>query len=407
MSKRSQFLVLFGTWIAVSWLFAPPAVAQTGATTGIAGTNSAFVNPFPLQDHRFVCGGISQAGTPIAGNANGADGAPGGGDDGTSGVITISAIPATAQVVGAKLYWTVLTNDAEASSTGGSILFNGAGVTGTKIGTAATTPCFSQTNTIAWTADVTALVPSPGNGSYTVSSFPGGNALAGPNFTEGVTLQILWGDPFSSTVREAALYHLNAGTGGLPVTTLPGDTFSQSVDSFVAAAPGNGRLFPVIGNGQSNATETYSVAGSGPPINLNNTLDGSTTAKAAGTCSYTDNGTTECYWDDDVVPLDTTLNGGDTSVTMSYATVTDCHDFVAVSVAVDASSDRVCQQCGVFVDAQCPPDGEYNNHGDYVSCVAHAAEACLAGLPTGGSCPREDIQSCGVSARAKTDIGKK
>lgn len=50
---------------------------------------------------------------------------------------------------------------------------------------------------------------------------------------------------------------------------------------------------------------------------------------------------------------------------------------------------------------ECPADGEYKNHGKYVSCVAHAAEALLEdGLIT------EEEKDAIVSAVAKSDVGK-
>jgi hypothetical protein len=374
--------------------------AQVGTVSGggpvIATPEVSIVNPQTRVLHTAFCGGVTQQGSPIAGNASGG---------GTSGSITILGIPATATVRKATLYWTVLTNDAEASNTGGSIMFDGNGVTGTKIGTRNATPCFPQVNTIAWKADVTVLVSSPGNGTYSVSGFPGGNAIGGDNFAEGATLQILWTDP-SAPLRDIAVYETPAGAGGLAVTNGIGDTFTQALAFNInASGPVSGTLYEVIGNGQSTA-ETFSVSGPGGTINLDDTLDGSTSEIAADGCSYTDSGLTACFWDDDTPDITGALTNTATSVSMNYTLTNDCHDFPADTLSVSTDADGVCLTGGQFVDAQCPADDVYNNHGDYVSCVAHAAEQFLASLGCGSAFPFEETQSCIVNPRARSSVGK-
>ena len=368
-----------------------------GRTTAAPEINASFANPQGRVLHTAVCGGVTQQGTPIAGNASGG---------GTSRSITISGVPGTATVRRATLYWTVLTNVDQTSPTGGSIMFDGNGIAGTKIGTQTGTPCFPQANTIAWKADVTALVPSPGNGTYSVSGFPGGNALGGNEFTEGVMLQILWTDP-SAALRDIAVYETPEGTGGLAVTNAIGDTFNQTLAFNInASGPVSGTLYEVIGNGQS-APELFSVSGPGGVVNLDNTLDGSTSEFAAGTCSYTDAAdNTECYWDDDAPDFTGALTNTTTSVMVNYELTSDCHDFPANTVSVSTDAAGVCLTGGEFVDAQCPPDGTYKNHGDYVSCVAQAAEQFLADLACGPSFPFEETQSCIVNPRARSDVGK-
>jgi hypothetical protein len=163
----------------------------------------------------------------------------------------------------------------------------------------------------------------------------------------------------------------------------------------------------VLGNGQTNATEDLSVTGGAGTTTFDNTLDGSTVAKAANTCSYTDVGLTECFWDDDVQDISGAIAAGDTSVTFNYALVTDCHDFPALALSVKStvSFADYCARGGAFVDALCPADGplgggEWANHGDYVSCVAHAANTYLLENDTVCS------TSCIVNPRARSNVGK-
>lgn len=55
-----------------------------------------------------------------------------------------------------------------------------------------------------------------------------------------------------------------------------------------------------------------------------------------------------------------------------------------------------------LIDQECPLDGAYRNHGEYVSCVAHAAEDVLElGLIT------EEEKDAIVSDAGHSDIGKK
>jgi len=399
---RKNLFQLAALTLAALLFACSPLWAQVGTVGGSSTTISpqtAFVNPMSKVLRTAVCGNLTQQGTPIAGNAAGA---------GNSGSITIAGIPATATVKKATLYWTVLTNSAEGSSTGSSITFAGVGVSGTKIGTRNATPCFPQANSIAWKADVTALVPSPGNGIYAVSGFPGGNAIAGADFTEGATLQILWTEAAAS-LRDIVVYETPAGTGGLAVTNVSGDTLSQLLSGFQtnAAGPVSGTLYEVIGNGQNTSSgELFSVTGPGGVVNLDNTLDGSTSTKPAGSCSYTDSALTECFWDDDAPSIAAALANSATSVTMNYTVTNDCHDWPAAVVSVSTDAAGVCAAGGEFVDAQCPPGGTYQNHGQYVQCVAQAAEQFLAGINCGASFPFAETQSCIVNPRARSNVGK-
>lgn len=390
---RFLCIALMGALLAWSIV---PAAAQDGRTFGGVTIASESINKMSLQQRTFVCGGKVQAGTPIAGLG------------GTSGTITISGIPLTATVHQATLFWTVLTTD-PASAVGQNITFNGNPIVGTNIGRAAETPCFPQPSTIAWKGDVTALVVSPGNGAYTAAGFPASGGVSGTNYVEGVTLQILWKDP-NGPLTEDVLYH--TGTNGLLAVT-QANLFSQSLTGFQANASGpvTATLYEVIGNGQTNASENLRFDGcAAGEINLDNTLDGSTVARAPATCTASPVAPPECFWDDDVHDVSSQINNNCTTATLKsdplQTTTNDCFDWDALNLLVSTDAARVCAEGGVEVDRQCPPGGVYKNHGEYLACVAHAAEVFLAGLPLGGTCPREDIQSCIVNPRARSEVGK-
>ncbi len=366
-----------------------------------------FVDPMTLVEQNLFCGGKETQGTPIAGNACGADGdCTTVADNGNSGNINIVGIPITATVVKATLYWTVLTNSDEASNTGQNISFNGNPIAGTKIGfSLGRTPCFPQANTFAWKADVSALVPSPGNGMYTVSGFPGGNQISGNDFTEGASLHVVFSEA-SSPLVDLSVYE------GLAVTNAVGDTFTQTLTGFQAnpSGPVSATWFPVIGNGQI-APETITFDGSLASIDFSNDalLDGGTSAFPPASCSYTDDATNvQCYWDDDKPNVSAAIANGDTSATVNYTLTNDCHSFVGMQMVVSTGADAVCSAGGDVVDAACPPGATYRNHGAYVSCVAHAAEAFLAQavLSCINSAELEEIQSCIVNPRARSSVGK-
>jgi hypothetical protein len=354
-------------------------------------------NPMTLQNAKYVCGGQVSAGTPIAGDADGADGMPGTPDDGTSGVIPLTGIPDGALIRKAVLFWSVLTDSPEADNSGMNIDFAGMPIIGTRVGfVAGETPCFPQQNTIGWKADVTSLVP--GNGDYAVSGFPGGNLLFGSDLTEGATLAVLYDDR-SDTLRRLVEYE------GMAVTNLMGETVNQTLMSFVAGPyPVTATWYPVVGNGQ-NSPDVLTFG----PLDFGSTIfDGSTAAFPANTCSFIE-GSTQCFWDDDNVDVSMAFAGGENSVVVaggSPPTGGDCHSWIAMQLVVSvdpAQFDTFCEDGGAYVDAQCPPGDEYRNHGQYMSCVAAAAEAFLVSEDV--LC--EEVQSCIVNPRARSDVGKK
>lgn len=415
--KSKSFLSAMVGFALIITLAVVPLNGQMGATSGASNTltTAPATNPMSVREATLLCGGVTQQGTPIAANSP-----PGtAGINNTAGTIDISGIPATiaglpTTVVSANLYWSVLTNDGDPPGTGSSVMFNGNAITGTNLGTAATTPCFPQTHTTAYRADVTSLVTSPGNGTYTVSGFAGGPN--GPSdYTEGATLQIVWSNPNGSLMQDN-VYH--APTGGLLAVT-HAEFFSQSMTTFPtnASGPVSATLLEVIGNGQADAPENLRFNGPCSPAggdNFDNSLDGSTSEHAAATCFGGAIDSPQCFWDDDVLNVnsDFACPAGNAATSASLvsdpavSSTSDCFDWDSLNLLTSTDNATACSVCGAYVDTVCPTNGTYSNHGDYVSCVAHAAETVLAGLPSGGSCPRADVQSCCVNPRAHSQVGK-
>lgn len=84
-------------------------------------------------------------------------------------------------------------------------------------------------------------------------------------------------------------------------------------------------------------------------------------------------------------------------------------DAIGVLNEVCMTIDELCEFVGAVVDTMCPPDNEYRNHGEYVSCVAHAATEVLREYRDHWCYDeyfREEVHGCVVSQRAQTDIGK-
>ncbi|HLF30608.1 MAG TPA: hypothetical protein VI566_06210 [Xanthomonadales bacterium] len=378
------------------------ALAQSEGTIGAADpvpidevpviSQADITDPMLLRSRSLICGDITTAGTPIAGNAGGG---------GNSGEISISGIPVTATVVNARLFWTVLTDNDQASETGKTISFDGNVVSGEMVGFAAETPCFAQQNTVAWTADVTSLLTDPGNGAYAVAGFPGNNNLAVGDFTEGVSLVITYAD---STASAKALVSYE----GLAVTNGNGETLHQTLEGFEVGGTVSATWAPIFGNGQVFGTsdELLEFSGGAGALNFDGSLDGGTAAFAAETCSYLDSATVSCYWDDDLHDVSAAMSPGDVLADVNYEVVTDCHSFVAMDLAVSVDDVGICGIAGEQVDALCPATDIWRNHGEYVSCVAHAAEAALAGLTCLSEEQQEEIHGCVVSQRAQSDVGK-
>ncbi|GEM_PF-4311375 len=76
--------------------------------------------------------------------------------------------------------------------------------------------------------------------------------------------------------------------------------------------------------------------------------------------------------------------------------------FVTETVDLDA----LCAELGEAVDDAVPTNGQYKNHGDYVSQVAHFVEEEISGMCLTEE-QAEELSSCVVHVRAQSDVGKK
>ncbi len=403
VNTRSATIRLLLLGFALVWACGH-ALAQDDGSTGPApelpitdepiSGEPDFADPMLFRGRTLVCGDVTTAGTPIAANAAG---------NGNSGEISISGVPDTATVVSARLYWTVLTDNDQASETGKTISFDSNVISGDMVGFAAETPCFPQANTVAWSADVTSLVTSPGNGVYAVSGFPGDNNFVGSDFTEGVSLVITYADSDPAATAKAVVSY-----EGLAVTNESGETLHQTLEGFEAGGTVSATWIPVVGNGQivGDSDELIEFAAGAGAVSFDGSLDGGTGAFAAGTCSYLDSANTSCYWDDDINDVGAAMSPGDVFADVNYESVVDCHSFVAMDLAVSVDDPGVCNIAGESVDAACPPTDIWRNHGEYVSCVAHATEVSLAGLTCLTEEQLDEISGCIVSQRAQSDVGK-
>lgn len=146
--------------------------------------------------------------------------------------------------------------------------------------------------------------------------------------------------------------------------------------------------------------EWHTLAIDFTPTSLTGYLDGETVLSAADSDSNAISVDTihiqfyqhDMYMDDiyvEGIPPDTDGDG-----------VLDNEDMCAGTeegVVVDEHGCSVDQ----IIAMKCPADGDYKNHGEYVTCVANAAiEVFVAGLIT------KDERAANISKAAKSDVGK-
>jgi len=211
-------------------------LASLLALHGTTAPTRAEENPLLPFRQLTLPGGIASAATCVS-FADPADGGP------TGGTLNLDGLPPGAEVQEAWLYWTVLSDASPVPS--GIPLLDGAPLVVVPIGELAESPCFPQTNTAAFRADVTGLVT--GNGSYVLSGLLGDGMVGGnADLTEGATLMVLYcapGEPDRSIVW----------LEGLDVQINVLDPFTQDIAGFVARAdePVPATLIVAAGNGQA------------------------------------------------------------------------------------------------------------------------------------------------------------
>lgn len=181
-------------------------------------------------------GGVASAATCIQ-FAEPADGGPNG------GVLQLDGLPPGAEVQEAWLYWTVLSAGSPVPP--GSPELDGTPLTPIPIGEQAQSPCFPQSNTAAFRADVTGLVVA--NGEYRLSGMLGDGMVGGnADLTEGATLLVLYCAP-GEPDRTVAWYD------GLDVQQNVLDPMGQDIGGFLARSeePVPATLVVAAGNGQA------------------------------------------------------------------------------------------------------------------------------------------------------------
>ena len=164
------------------------------ATTSMLGS-TAFCGPGETSKGTTAGKSVAQHTTVF--NTDFVSAGVGGTRDVGTGSITLSGVSGT--VTKAILYWHGIT--ASTADVGNPILVNGNTVTGTNIGVSSTN-CWPGNNSQAYRADVTALVQSAGNGSYTVSSFGSLN----PN---GASLIVFFNDGNATNNRDVVIFDGN------------------------------------------------------------------------------------------------------------------------------------------------------------------------------------------------------
>lgn len=215
--------------------------------------------------------------------------------DRTQGDILLSGIPAGASVVQAFLYWGMLDNGESASLK--NLNFNGTPLTGAKIATGPDT-CWGRTNSFAFRADVTSLVP--GNGTYSLTGVAGGGAI----LAEGASLVVLYeklGEPLRNVI-------LMDGNVVFPQVLTGTTTFS----GFLAADPASAKTTFVVGDGQV-FSDTASFSGS-----AGNTL-----------FSNPFNGSDGPLWDTDTFDVSLQVGSGNAPASAGISIGSDCLMWVA------------------------------------------------------------------------------
>lgn len=117
-----------------------------------------------------------------------------------SGVITLSGVSGT--VTKAYLYWHGPTNSTDPTANA-FVFVNGLPITGTNIGFSHDN-CWGFANSQGYRADVTSLVASTGNGTYSLTGFGSGSVN-----TNGASLIVLFDDGTTSNDRDVVVFDGN------------------------------------------------------------------------------------------------------------------------------------------------------------------------------------------------------
>ncbi|MEO0146140.1 MAG: hypothetical protein ABIM19_04830 [candidate division WOR-3 bacterium] len=143
-----------------------------------------------------------------------------------SGSINISGLPSSPEIVKAYLIYSVV-----ASSSQPQGFINGTPLSGVLVGSGPS-PCWTESFVYTYVADVTPVVQSVGNGTYTLTGFynPGGDPP--PGGAEGATLVVIFCDQ-GNTVRSVVVY---LGAYTLNFASGP-SSYTWNLANFIATNP--------------------------------------------------------------------------------------------------------------------------------------------------------------------------
>jgi len=285
----------------------PGTTARHGAAAAVSD-----VNPLTLLDSFTVNGGFAAAASCIGDNSV----ATGGPDSGT---LDLSGVPAGATILGAWIWWSVLDNFTPVLP--GAPTFDGVSVTPVALGELPRSPCFPQSFSASFRADVTPLVS--GDGTYAVANFPANGGFTG-TFTEGVTLAVVYCDG-SSPTRTIVIYD------GLDVVNSVFVPHTQMLGGFTAGvAPVEAALLFVAGNGQPTSPDD-------DPLLFNTTdletIVGTELVLSGSACDFRQTAAGG-WWDLGLYDVSPFVNPGDTQAETSVSATNDCYTVSAQILAV-------------------------------------------------------------------------
>ena len=231
--------------------------------------------------------------------------------------LVLTTVPATALVVRARIYWTVIGTPFP------TLTFAGTSVTGIEIGQTPDT-CWGRGNNFAYQADVTSLVTA--NGTFTASNLI--SATTGPD-GQGISLVVVYAD--SADTRNN-LVQINDGAIGF-VTS--GATSSSTATGFT------------IGAGFDKVT-AINVVADGQTFEDNISYQGS-----APSSTNAFSGADGALWDTRVDDISSVITGGATSIVTTIATPADCLAWSMSAIVVEDIDDTVVDP--IAIPPSAPP----------------------------------------------------
>lgn len=234
-----------------------------------------------------------------------------------TGSITVAGVSGT--VTRALLYWQGPTRSTS-SSANAAVRFAGTTVTGTQIGFASDN-CWGFTNSQAYRADVTALVP--GNGSYSLADF-----LKPDADINGVSLLVFFNDGNPANNRDVVIYEGNDSTiispfdpGGWDAT-LAGINYSG----------GSANLQLHVGDGQRFTDDAVVVNGT-VVAPAGAVFEGGSVPNGASAAS-----TNGGLWDIRSFDVTSLLSPGPNTLNLTSGHFSDCLSLVVIAFDLPAGS---------------------------------------------------------------------